>query len=135
MVANLESPVTAQRARWNATASKAVGLQWAAILLLSGIAWIWVGNPGARSLLLGGFAVALPNGVLALWLTLRLYRSGPVGVAGMLAGELLKLVLTVALLVMGVTALKREIVWLALIVGMIAALKAQWLAVWFTRNS
>ena len=139
MVASLGSspadPAAAQHASWNTTVGKVVALQWTAILVLSGIAWIWAGNAGAKSLLLGGSAVALPNAVLALWLTVRLYRAGPVGAAGMLTGELLKLVLTFALLVMGVTALKREIVWLALIVGMIAALKAQWLAVWFTKDS
>ena len=34
-----------------------------------------------------------------------------------------------------VVALRPHIAWLALIVGVVAALKAQWLAVWFTRNS
>jgi hypothetical protein len=34
-----------------------------------------------------------------------------------------------------VRALQPEVAWIALIVGVVAALKAQWLAVWFTRNS
>lgn len=125
----------AQRARWGATVGKALALQWAVVLLLALVAWIWVGLTGAKSLLFGGLAVALPNALLALWLTLRLYRSGTAGMTAMLAGELLKLGMTVALLVIGVTAMKPQIVWLALIVGVVAALKAQWLAVWFTRNS
>lgn len=93
------------------------------------------GTRGAQSLLVGGAAVAVPNALLALWLTLRLYRVGAVGVASMLAGELLKLGMTITLLVVVVVALKPHISWLALIVGVVAALKAQWLAVWFTRNS
>ena len=114
---------------------KTVALQWAVVLLLALIAWIWVGMTGAKSLLFGGLAVALPNGLLALWLTLRLYRYGAAGMTALLGGELLKLGMTIALLVIVVTALKPQIVWLALIVGVVAALKAQWLAVWFTRNS
>jgi ATP synthase protein I len=124
-----------QRAAWGATVGKAVALQWAVVLLLAGIAWIGFGWRGAQSLLLGGVAVALPNALLALWLTLRLYRSGPVGAVSMLAGEMMKLGMTVALLVIVVGALKSGVAWLALIVGVVAALKAQWLAVWFTRNS
>lgn len=124
----------AQRASWRTTVSVAIALQWAVILVLSGIAWVW-GERAAQSLLLGGAAVAVPNALLAAWLTLRLYRRGPVGVAGMLGGELLKLGMTVALLVIVVRTLGAQVAWLALIVGVVAALKAQWLAVWFTRNS
>lgn len=124
----------AQRAGWRTTVGFAIALQWTVILALAGVAWLW-GAVAAQSLLFGGAAVALPNALLAAWLTLRLYRTGAVGVASMLAGELLKLGTTIALLVIGVGALKPEISWLALLVGVVAALKAQWLAVWFTRNS
>ena len=123
------------RAAWAATVGKTIALQWAVILLLAGVAWAVAGAGGGRSLLLGGAAVAVPNALLALWLTLRLYRVGAVGVASMLGGELLKLGMTITLLVVVVVALKPQIAWLALIVGVVAALKAQWLAVWFTRNS
>ena len=124
----------AQRASWRTTVGVTIALQWAIILLGSGIAWFW-GDRAAQSLLLGGSAAAVPNALLAAWLTLRLYRNGPVGVAGMLGGELLKLGMTVALLVIVVRTLQAQVVWLALIIGVVAALKAQWLAVWFTRNS
>lgn len=112
-----------------------MALQWAVILVLSLFAWVGFGSAAAQSLLLGGGAVAVPNAALALWLTLRLWRHGPVGAAGMLGGEMLKLGLTVALLVIGVRAAQPQVAWLGLIVGVVAALKAQWLAVWFTRNS
>ncbi|MGH8629692.1 MAG: ATP synthase subunit I [Burkholderiales bacterium] len=128
-------PAGAQRAAWGATVGKTIALQWVVILLFAGVAWAWIGAGGAQSLLLGGAAVAVPNALLALWLTARLYRVGAVGVASMLAGEMLKLGMTIALLAVVGVALKPQIVWLALIVGVVAALKAQWLAVWFTRNS
>jgi ATP synthase protein I len=127
--------VGAQRTAWNATVGKTIALQWAVILLLAGVAWVAFGAGSAKSLVLGGVAVALPNALLALWLTARLYRVGTVGFVSMLAGELLKLGMTVALLTAVVVALKPQVAWLALIVGVVAALKAQWLAVWFTRNS
>ena len=118
-----------------ATIGKTIALQWAVILLLAGVAWIGFGTGSAKSLLLGGVAVALPNALLGLWLTVRLYRAGTVGVVSLFAGEMLKLGMTIALLTIVVVALKPQVAWLALLVGVVAALKAQWLAVWFTRHS
>ena len=129
------NPTGTQRAAWEAVVGKTIALQWIVILLVAGLAWAAAGTRGAQSALLGGAAVAVPNALLAFWLTLRLYRVGTVGVASMLGGELLKLGMTVTLLVAVVVALKPHISWLALIVGVVVALKAQWLAVWFTRNS
>jgi F0F1-type ATP synthase assembly protein I len=123
---------------WNATVGTAVALQWLVILALAGVAGILGGWKAALSLLLGGAAVAVPNAVLALWLTLRVRRTGTLGAismtGAMLGGELLKLGLTLALLVIVIAGLKQQATWLALIVGVIAALKAQWLALWFTRR-
>lgn len=124
----------AQRTGWGATVGVAVALQWVVILASSGLAWLGFGAVSALSLLYGGAAVAVPNALLALWLTLRRQRSGTLGVAAMLLGELLKLGLTIALLAMVRTALELQVGWLALIIGVILALKAQWLAVWFTRK-
>lgn len=123
-----------QRAGWGATVSVAVALQWAVILAFSGLTWLGFGAASALSLLYGGASVAVPNALLALWLTLRRQRAGTLGVAAMLVGELLKLGLTIAMLALVVSALERQVAWVALIVGVIAALKAQWLAVWFTRG-
>ena len=111
----------------------AVALQWGVILALAVVAWLWGGEKSAVSLLLGGACVALPNALLAAWLTVRIMRTGSAGPAAMLGGELGKLALTVALLVTAVRA-SPEVSWVALIVGVIGALKAQWLALWFTRN-
>jgi ATP synthase protein I len=123
-----------QRAAWGATVGMAIALQWAAIGVLAGVAWILGGTMGALSLIGGGASVALPNTLLAGWLTLRRMRPGGAGPAAMLGGELLKLVLTIALLVVVVKA-SPGLSWLALLAGMVGALKAQWLALWVTRNS
>lgn len=78
--------------------------------------------------------MAVPNTVLALWLTVRVRRVGSAGALAMMAGELLKLCGTLALLVGMVVKLKPELSWLALIIGVLGALKAQWLALWVTRR-
>jgi ATP synthase protein I len=122
-----------QRAAWGATVGTAVALQWAVILALAGVAWLWGGKTSAMSLLSGGASVALPNALLAVWLTLRMRRPGGAGVAALFGGELLKLALTITLLVIVVRG-SPDVSWLALIIGVIGALKAQWLALWFTRN-
>ena len=118
--------------RWGATVGTAIALQWGVILVLAGVAWIW-GEIAAQSLLLGGAAVALPNSALALWLTLRV-RASALSVVAVMMGELLKLGLTIALLAFMAARLKPDLSVLALMVGVIGALKAQWLALWFTRN-
>lgn len=124
----------ALRASWDATVGTAIALQWAVVLGLAGVGSFWGGWKIAVSLLLGGAAVALPNSLLAAWLTLRVYRVGAVGAVGMMAGELAKLCFTIALLVLIVTRLKSDVSWLGLVVGVVFALKAQWLALWVTRR-
>ena len=122
-----------QQSTWGATVGTAIALQWGVVLALSCIALLggWV---AARSLLCGGAAVAIPNTVLALWLTLRVMKTGDAGAAAMMFGEILKIASTVSILVMVVVRLKPDLSWPALIVGVIGALKAQWLALWVTRR-
>ena len=120
--------------RWKATVGTAIALQWVVVLGFSGITWLAAGMAAARSLLFGGIAVALPNTILALWLSLRVYTKGSAGAAAMMAGEILKLTLTIVLLVAIVVRFKPDVVWLALIIGVVIAVKAQWLALWVTRR-
>jgi ATP synthase protein I len=122
----------AERGAWGPTVGTAVALQWGVILALALLAWLWGGKTSAMSLAAGGACVALPNALFAAWLTARLWRGGT-GLVGMFGGELLKVGLTIALLVIVVKS-SPGVSWLALIVGVIGALKAQWLALWFTRN-
>ncbi len=131
---NVPAPSTgAQRRTWGATAVTTVALQWGVVLSLGAIAWILAGKTGFLSLFGGGAAVALPNALFALWLSLRQRQGGTLAVA-MLVGEIFKLVLTIVLLLAIVVELKPALSWPALIVGVIAALKAQWLALWVTRK-
>jgi ATP synthase protein I len=123
-----------QKTGWGATVGTAIALQWAVILIFAGLAWLVNGEVGARSLFFGGVAVALPNAVLALWLTLRVRRVGAVGATAMMTGEMLKLCLTLAAIVLVVVQLKPGLSWLAMLFGVVAALKAQWLALWVTRR-
>lgn len=123
----------AQRRTWGATAGITVALQWGVVLSLGAVAWIWGGQNSGLSLLGGGAAVALPNALFALWLTLRMRQVGA-GAAAMLVGEIFKLGMTIGLLLAVIVHLKPELSWLALMVGIIAALKAQWLALLVTRR-
>ncbi|MCG3143327.1 MAG: hypothetical protein HONDAALG_00668 [Gammaproteobacteria bacterium] len=121
-------------AGWWSVVGKTIALQWAVILILAAAAWPLSGIAGAVSLVLGGAAVAFPNTLLALWLTIRVQRVGSLTTAALLFGELLKLGLTLALLALFVAKFRHTVVWLALIIGVVGALKAQWLALWVTRK-
>ena len=120
--------------RWGATVGTVIGLQWALVVALAAAAWLVKDYAAAQSLFLGGASVALPNSLLAAWLTLRVRHAGVVGPAAMLVGEILKLGLVMGCLVMVAVRFKPELSWLALIVGVVVALKAQWLALWMTRR-
>ena len=112
----------------------AVGLQWAIVLAFTGVAWWLGGAKSAISLLAGGAAVALPNTLLALSLWLRVWLAGSLSAATFLFGEIVKIALTMALLILAAIKLSSSLVWLALIIGVIGALKAQWLGLWITRK-
>ena len=132
------SGAVAQRridAGWWSVVGKTILLQWVVILILAAAAWLLSGIAGAVSLVLGGAAVAVPNTLLALWLTIRVHRVGSLSTAALLFGELLKLGLTLALLAIFVAKFRHVLIWPALIVGVIGALKAQWLALWATRDA
>lgn len=122
-----------QRTSWGATVGTAIALQWLVVLSMAVLAMFW-SSASAKSLLAGGAAVALPNAALALWLTLRMSRTGSAGAYAMMMGEMVKLCLTLALLVVATAQLKPDLVFLALLIGVVGALKAQWLALWVTRK-
>lgn len=128
------SALAAQRAAWRRTVGSTILLQWAVVLGLALVALILGGERVGRSLLVGGAAVAVPNALLALWLTIRVYRFGSAGQLSMFVGEMAKLALTFGLLAALAARWKSDMSYLALIVGVIGALKAQWLALWFTRR-
>lgn len=113
---------------------RTVGLQWGVVMVLAGGAWAIAGGESGGSCLAGGAAVAAPNTLLATYLWLKARQVGLLSAATFLLGEFLKLGLTIVCLYL-VARLLPSVHWLALVVGVIGALKAQWLALWFTRNA
>lgn len=106
--------------------------QVAAGILVAAVAWGWTGRAGAGwSALYGAMTAAIPAALFARGLRGR-FSSLNVGTAvfGFLLWEMVKLVVTVAMLI----AAPRLIVgldWLALLAGLAVALKMYWVAVMF----
>ena len=122
------------RNSWTQSLLITVGLQWGIVSVCSALAWL-MNFDSAKSLFAGGAAVALPNAALAgyLWLKARQVRA--LSAATFLAGEMVKLAGTLVALYLVMRWMDASMVWPALIAGVIVALKGQWVAVWFTRNS
>ncbi|OHC72455.1 MAG: hypothetical protein A3H93_05875 [Rhodocyclales bacterium RIFCSPLOWO2_02_FULL_63_24] len=106
---------------------RAVFHQSVATLVAAGLAWFWVGQQGAVSAGLGGAAVVIPNLLFALSLWAAA-RSGRTSVAVFFVGEFIKIAATLALLVI-VAGAYRDLHWLALLAGVVVALKANLLAI------
>jgi ATP synthase protein I len=101
---------------------RAVFHQGIATLIVAGLAWFLAGQHGALSAALGGATVVLPNLLFALSLWAAA-RSGRASVARFFVGEFIKITATLALLVI-VAGAYRDLHWLALLAGLIVALKA-----------
>ena len=101
---------------------RAVFHQGLATLVAAGLAWFWAGWHGAVSAGLGGAAIVIPNlfFALSLWAAAR---SGRASVGRFFVGEFFKVAATLALLVI-VAGAYRDLHWLALLAGMVVALKA-----------
>ena len=97
--------------------------------------WGLASRSHAVSCLAGALVVALPNFVVGAVLWLRVVIAGRVNLAVLLMGEGAKLLLIFAGLYGGIRMLGSDIAWLAFITGILVALKAQWLALWFTRDA
>ena len=83
----------------------------------------------------GALAVMLPNQLVGAYLWVRTKLAGQVSTAALLAGEGIKLVLVLAGLYGTARGLGQATAVAAFVAGAIVAVKAQWLAVWVTRNS
>lgn len=100
---------------------KAIGLQVGLIAVVALVAGGWVGARGAISALIGGAAYLVPNLLFVLRLKLAA-ATGRASVATFFAGELFKVAATIGILV--VAQKFYDVHWLALLVGLFAALKA-----------
>jgi ATP synthase protein I len=104
-----------------------VGLQLLATLIVALVAWPLGGVKAMVSALLGGAACAVPNALFALRLAIAARRPQGTDMAVFFVGEFVKIGSTIALLVLIAWAWK-DVVWLALIVAVIAALKSYLIA-------
>lgn len=100
---------------------KVVGLQTGAVALVALLVFPWLGQQGMRSVVVGGFAYVLPNLIFVVRLRYASTR-GSASAAGFFVGELMKVLATVALLAVAHRFL--DVHWLALLMGLFAALKA-----------
>ena len=106
---------------------RVIGLQVAATIVVAIASGLIGGTSAAASALLGGAACFVPNALYAANLAWARSRSASLGVMAVLVGEFVKIGLSIAALAL-VAALYRDVVWVAVIVAVIAALKAQFLA-------
>ena len=81
----------------------------------------WLGSRGAQSAVAGGGAYILPNLLFVLRLQMSVQRGGA-NAGTFFVGELAKIAATIALLVAAHRWL--DVHWVALLVGLFAALKA-----------
>jgi ATP synthase protein I len=105
---------------------KVIFLQAALVLAATALAAMSFGTRVAVSLLIGGMAYLLPN----LWFVARLSAatlSGQARAGSFFAGEFAKIAGTLAILV-GAQLIIADLHWLALLVGLFLALKANLLA-------
>ena len=102
---------------------KTVQLQAAMTVTVALLAAVVGGFHAALSAMLGGLACLVPSGLFALRLALETRRSGGATVHGFFVGEFVKLAVTV-LMLFAIANFYRDLNWLALIVGFIAALKS-----------
>lgn len=99
----------------------AVGLQVAAVALLSLVAGWAVDWKSAWFLALGGAAAIIPNSLFALRLALHRGRSAESYPVVFFLGEFAKIGLTVVLLA-GIVRWQSDVRWLPLLIGWIVAL-------------
>lgn len=104
---------------------------WQAVAgsLAAGLTWLVSGREAlAGSVLYGVLAVVLPASVLARAMS---RQSGAVGaaLAGFFVWELVKIVLTVAMLV-AAPRLVPQLSWPAMLAGFVVAMKVYWVAMW-----
>jgi len=109
--------------------------QVAMALLAAALAAGFAGKSAGWSALAGASAYILPNGWMALRLFLSLRKAAPLGPAAFVAQELLKLFMT-ALMLWGLARMAGEwLIWPAVLLGLVFALKGYVLLLMFRKLS
>lgn len=106
--------------------------QVAAGCLVTLVAWLATGKPAVGwSAGYGAIAVVVPAALFARGVTGKLAQTIPgAAIAGFFVWELVKIVVTVALL-FAAPRLVPELNWLALLVGFVVTMKVVWIALMF----
>lgn len=108
---------------------RVIRLQVGVVIITALAAGLLVGARGGVSAALGGAVCVLPNFVFALRLWRVAARPRASFATNFLLGELLKMVATVGLLVV-VARGYADVHWPSLLVGLVLALQAMFLAFW-----
>lgn len=129
-------PMTAQQAQAWRVAQPVISpwamLRWqaVAVAVVAVATWWFVGLVQAKSFLYGGFAVVLPALLMVVALHGRLMRRLSAHASGSFIGfavlEVVKLLLSVLLMLAAPQAVI-NVSWLALLAGVVVALKVHWL--------
>lgn len=99
-----------------------VRLQLIAAIVVGLIAWSVSGSAALVSVWLGAAACLIPNAWFALRIRASMLRPGNYGPATLLAGEMIKLLASVALIAV-VAVWYDNMVWWALVLGIVTVLK------------
>lgn len=108
---------------------KAVFLQIGATVIAALTLGIIVGEQGAVSAALGGVACILPNGWFAWRLGTIAKKADASHAAGFFIGEFIKVAATIGLLAIAIK-LYPPMHWPSLLIGMVVALQASFIAFW-----
>jgi ATP synthase protein I len=107
----------------------AVGLQFALVTVTAIGAALWFGSVSAWSVVLGGAAAIIPNGLFALRLSMLQGKSPDSFPVVFFLGEFAKIFMTIALLA-AVGRWVEPLSWPSLIAGLVVALKAPLAMAW-----
>jgi len=111
----------------------AVGLQVATVAVLGLLTGLFFDWNSAESLVLGGVAAIIPNGLFALRLAANRGRTAESYPVVFFLGEFAKIGLTVALIAL-IVRLVESLNWLAMLIGLIAALQVPLFALLWVRE-
>lgn len=120
---------------WFAVLTKTFALQVITVGALAGVCVIGASTQAGLACVMGGAAIAVPNLLVGCGLMARSQLTGQVSAAALLGAEMGKLLLIGTAFYLSARGLGPKGAWLAYLGGVLLALKAQWLALWFTRNS
>lgn len=111
------------------TMFRAVFLQITVTVTAAAVAGLVVGARGAASAALGGAVCVLPNLLFALHLKFLKFRPRASFTNAFLLGEFVKLAMTFSLLI-GVVRYYADLHWPSLLIGLVLATQAMFLAFW-----